>query len=470
MGRRFSSAKRKAWVADGAVAREGDRPLKDGPPLVWKWHEQRACGIEEHFGRVEECAESWQVVERCETDHCKRARAKGDLDAGIETYPVGCCSRFFCKECRERLAVRFRRDFNAARQGVIWQASLVGVTSKWRDEKQFRERLITLTTPHVGSLEERNEWAFAAWTGFLKSWNEWHRSTLAGAFVTFDRRFDDASGKSMRAVTHLPEFELCQHARFWEWTEGNDHEGHPHFHVWAFGPFLPQELIERWWREAWERVSGHTVSVGSDGQARIIVDVRAVRGDRVQARDASGRGIVDERGRPVMVQLDRELVKYLTKDWGATVEATARVYAVLGERRARQASRGFFSTWAVPVLRVCATCGVAHERKEEGAPVSYALAPVDGSAIERLLEEPARGPPSVAPDYGRFPVTFAGIRQELVHEVERSSRASLYLTRGLRALHGLSDCRVRHAVIQPVSRREQRRIERERDQCKLYET
>lgn len=453
------------------AARRGDRPLKEGPPKVWTWHEQRAAGVEEHFERVRTCGESWQVVERCESDACRRARAKGETKAGIQNYVVGCCSRFFCTECRGRLAARFRRDFNAARQGVIWQAELAGLTRRFRKGGKFGERFITLTSPHVGTAAERVTWQFDAWPKFLKRWNEWHRKELGAELVKLDRTTETREGQRIRTSLVLPAYAFCQHARFWECTKGDDAEGHTHFHVWAFGPYIDQALLETWWREAWEETSGHKVPEQSDGQARIIVDVRAVRGDHVQAVDENGKRVVDEDGRPVMVRLDRELVKYLTKDWNMPASTMAAVYAALVERRARQASRGFFSTWAVPILRVCATCGVVHERKEEDAPVSYAIAPVEGSMLEYLLRVPERGPPVPAPAFE--PVsTFEGMRAELAHEVERASMTARAVTRGLRALagytvDGVSSRLVTRSVIQPVSRRESRRLERERRQCAL---
>lgn len=389
----------------------------------------------------------------------------------MQKYVCGCSSRFFCAECRGRLAARFRRDFNAARQGVIWQAELAGLCARWRRgapygaPERFAERFITLTVPHVGTTEERIEWQFGAWPKFLKKWNEWHRELLGHELVTLDRTTETREGQKVRTRLVLPAFEFCQHARFWECTEGDDGQGHNHFHVWAFGPFVPQALLERWWREAWEETSGHKVETQSDGQARIVVDVRAVRGDEVQAVDRNGRPVF-EGGKPVMVRLDRELVKYLTKDWHMPAETMARVYAALVDKRARQASKGFFSTWAVPILRVCATCGVAHERGEEGAPVTYYIAPVEGTMLEYLLREPVRGPPTPAPAF-EGPSTFEGVRAELALQVERDSMVVGRLSSALRSLHGFSDSRPLRTVIQPVSRREQRRSERDRRQCNL---
>jgi hypothetical protein len=185
----------------------------------------------------------------------------------------------------------------------------------------------------------------------------------------------------------VPVRDLCHEVRFFEWTQGDDGQGHPHFHVWAFGPYVPHGLIELWWREAWCEVSGNELE-------RIIVDVRKVQGDEVEARDALGNVVLDANGQPKKARIDHELIKYLTKEWEdgkhASPEVFAALWAELSPRRARQPSRGF-NAWAVPILRTCERCGLSHDIGADDSPFRWRVEPREGSAIEHMMRP--RGPP-----------------------------------------------------------------------------
>jgi hypothetical protein len=215
--------------------------------------------------------------------------------------------------------------------GLTWQCSLAGLTKKFRKGGRFGERLITLAPPHVGTAEQRIAWNFDAWPHFLKRLHEWTREKYGSETTRFTLSEEGAEPVENDVRT----FELCHHARFWEVTSGADGEGHPHFHVWHWGPYIEQALLESWWREAWERASGHRVPENRNGERRIMVDVRAVIGDEVEVRDEQGRPIVDEHGRVKTTRLDRELVKYLTKDVDLPPHLMARIYGELLGRRAR---------------------------------------------------------------------------------------------------------------------------------------
>ena len=412
-GRSFAKRKRAEFVnaaLDGGVQTVplGDRRERV-MPSVSKWHESRANGIEQVFERVEECGGAFEAVARCTSPACRTARSS-DSEAGVIRVPLGCSSRFFCDTCKTRIAVRFRREFQAARLGVIWAAQLQGRHSRWRPkfgpEARLSERLVTLTAPHVGTAVERVKWLFKAWPRFLRAWNGYIRDQLGETECTVGAKRGDGNlttlpfdrdgqpigtgqwvgpGKDDREARCLVRA-LCHETRVFEWTKGDDGNGHPHFHLWAFGPFMPQELIESWWREAWQWASGHAVNT-------IMVDVRKVVGDTVDARDADGNPIIGDDGRPTKAQVANELIKYLTKDWGAEPEVFALIYAELFERRARQTSRGF-SQFSVAEVRICEDCGCVHESERgfrwtiEGAP---------GSLFEPLRQSPSRGPPAWPP-------------------------------------------------------------------------
>jgi hypothetical protein len=276
------------------------------------------------------------------------------------------------------------------------------------------------------------KWLFKAWPFFLKLWNAYIREQLGDAECTEGEKRGDSNGnltsvpidrdgqpigtgqwlgsvrgREMRCLVRA----LCHEVRVFEWTKGNDGDGHPHFHVWAFGPFMPHELLKEWWRQAWERASARSVATDDQGEAILMVDVRKVVGDTVDARDADGKPIVDDSGKTEKAQIGNELIKYLTKDWGAEPDVFAAIYAELFERRARQTSRGF-AALSVPEVRICEACGCLHESERgfrwtiEGAP---------GSLFEPLRQSPSRGPPS-------WPALPAGvIRQPWVEDQIRDA-------------------------------------------------
>jgi hypothetical protein len=373
LGRRRSDVERRKWRAGGTIARQGDRRLQN-VPKVHPWHEARARGSVEHFRRVETCGEQWSAVARCPSTECTTARARGDRDRGVRVRPCGCGSRFFCEECRLQVALRFRRDFNAARLGLLWDGRRAGLLDRWRPKEgpgaRFGERLITLVAPHregdrVFSARERVQWLRDAINWFLRKLRE-HRLAQLG----------------------LKNAVLCEWARFFEWTDGDDNLGHPHWHVWDFGPWVDAELLTEWWREAWTRESGVEPSQFN------TVDVRAVNGETIE-----GKG--EDRG----TRLDRELIKYLTKSWGGNAEAFAEVYAELVGKRARQTSSGFYD-WSVELVHVCPDCGLVLDEPD----VVWKREPVRGSALEALMTTPhtetCRGPPM--PDVGVVHPDVAG--------------------------------------------------------------
>ena len=379
---------RSAIDGGARVARKGDRYLSR-LPRASKWHESRATGLEEVFRRVEDCGEQFAAVARCTSSACRASRGTTNPEAGVLRVPLGCSSRFFCDSCKTRIAVRFRREFQAARLGVIWAATLQGRLSRWRPrfgpEARFSERLLTLTAPHVGTAVERVSWMFKAWPFFLKRWNAYIRDQLGGAECTSGAKRGDGFLTSIPVDRDGCPIELvrtlAQEGRFFEWTAGSDGQGHPHFHVWAFGPFMPIELVREWWREAWQRVSGHVAP-------SIMVDLRKVLGDTVEERDGDGRAVLGDDGEPKRANIANELIKYLTKDWGAEAEVFAEIYAELFERRARQTSRGFAS-FSVAQIRICDDCGCLHE-SERG--YRWTIEGVPGSLFEPW-GPPVRGPP-----------------------------------------------------------------------------
>lgn len=157
------------------------------------------------------------------------------------------------------------------------------------------EKLLTLTLPHIEGheLERRIADLRAAWTLFLKFFNEACRD------------------RGVEGIEWLRAFENEQ---------GSDGNGHPHFHLWVFAPWLDVEELRYFWRVALQRIG---FPIGDDDA--LVIDLRAIRG-----KDGAAN----------------EIIKYLTKDVtsGGTLVAPewyARMYAALDGTRTMQGSRGF---------------------------------------------------------------------------------------------------------------------------------
>jgi hypothetical protein len=235
-----------------------------------------------------------------------------------------CRIGILCVPCRSKKTAERRRQFARARSALLDGAKKRGLLHPKRPGGAYSEKLLTLTVPHVlaHDVARRIGFVLEAWPHFLKALNGWLREREAAGV------------------------EWLRHA---EWTVGEDGQGHPHFHVWCFGPFLPREWLVAWWSEALVRV-GFGAELGSLGQRELlsglVVDIRAVRSGRVE----DGEGIVTE------------VIKYMTKDIvakGAYVEPAtyARVYESLDGRRPMQASRGFLALGKEQAC--CAECGAA---------------------------------------------------------------------------------------------------------------
>ncbi len=221
------------------------------------------------------------------------------------------------------------------------QARARGLLFRWRKGGRYSEKLFTLTIPHHerDTVRGRIESVLSAWKYFLKSFNAWARSK---------------------------KFEL-EWVRVLEWTQGSDNLGHPHLHVWIFSPYLPQDFLSAWWREALERAG---LLLG-DQEELLDVDIRA-----------AGDDVADE------------LIKYLCKDIGAGGEYVApatfaEVYAALDGRRAMQGSSGFLALGDAPSR--CRYCGASGSLR-----VRARQMPLSPEQVKKDLARLARsqGPPS----------------------------------------------------------------------------
>src|SRR5690606_37964489 len=113
--------------------------------------------------------------------------------------------------------------------------SLTVEARRRRCDRRIRERFMTLTIPHPEDMQpaERVRVLYEAWRPFSK----WLR-----------KRMKDDAGQNE---------DLVHYWRMFEWTEGADGLGHPHFHVWLHSPFLRQDDVHEAWERAVRSAIGH---------------------------------------------------------------------------------------------------------------------------------------------------------------------------------------------------------------------
>lgn len=294
------------------------------------WYASRATGQRERFDRIRECGKGKVMTVLCTACGVTSER------------PMTCGHSIACPSCRARKLHKRRGRVSRARAVVLEHAARAGLLRFKRRGGRHSEKLLTLTLPHrvEHDVSQRIEFVFTAWPHFLKAMNAWLRE-------------NEETATWLRSA---------------EWTIGSDAQGHPHVHVWFFGPFLPRELLVDWWLVALERV-------GFPVAGTPIVDVRTIRAGKVD----DGSGIVTE------------VIKYVTKDIvrpGVYVDAEtyARVYEAFDARRVQQASSGFI---ALGTQHVCCPDCDAHRsflvRVDDG--------PWRGGLDAQRAHRDAQGPP-----------------------------------------------------------------------------
>ncbi|MGH7295875.1 MAG: hypothetical protein ACRELB_13110 [Polyangiaceae bacterium] len=285
----------------------------------------------------------------------------------VVEHGVRCRIGIVCVSCRGKIASQRRWQFARARNVVLEGALKRGLFSRSRVGGRHSEKLLTLTLPHLPEhhVRTRIDSVLAAWPYFLKQLNAYLRER----------------GES------------CEWLRHAEWTIGGDGQGHPHLHVWFFGPFLPHlphdDRVTAWWREALVRSGFHCAGgplALREALNGLVVDLRAVRNGAVD----DGGGIVTE------------VIKYMTKDMvkpGVYVpaETYARVYEAFDGRRPMQASKGFMALGKQEVC--CVECGAEKSYlvrlRREGKGETYG--PWMGTTEAHRAHALAQGPPPVTP-------------------------------------------------------------------------
>lgn len=179
-----------------------------------RWHEHRATGQRKRFRRIRSCGAQMRIAT------CRGCASEG------KAVPEGCGVTRVCKRCQDYRAGQRRARFGRARASLLRDAARRHLFKKDRAFGRFGEKLLTLTIPHVtrgecvgkrlreapSEVACRIDGLFAAWPIFLRIFRKVFRQ-LGIEPPTVHRSF--------------------------EWTPGNDGQGHPHFHCYMFSPFVP---------------------------------------------------------------------------------------------------------------------------------------------------------------------------------------------------------------------------------------
>lgn len=306
-----------------------------GDESGYRWHMGRAHGQEERFERIRDCG---KVLMPCQ------CRACGEES---HTVPQRCACHRACLPCRQQRAARDRARFEAGRQAALER--LRPLMTRGVGGNQFREVMLTLTVPHGASVSADIVALYGAWDRFRARMRYYLRARLR-----LPRR-------TMRSLAFVRVTEV-----------GTQNEGgHVHFHVWSILPFLPHEMLRRWWGEAlrdvpWvpvRYVDQLLVDADTPRARRNIMRAAAPRHDARRCRGVIPWPVVDVRQAH---DVAGELVKYLVKDLVDGGELVDPVefgawYCALEGRRLITASTRFWRE----VEAACQRCGTVGELRVE---------------------------------------------------------------------------------------------------------
>jgi hypothetical protein len=210
-----------------------------------KWHDGRAQGQRSRLETAAHCGVGSVTVE------CTCCGV-------VRESPVWCGIVRLCEGCNVRRSMRMRARFATSLRIVLAQAEAAGSLRRNRPGGALGQHHIVLTAPHVEVMGERCaegssidrgatakariELVFAAWRRMSRELQAWLREPWTGLRQTIG------------AVWH----------RAFEWTVGADGCGHPHFHLWALTPWLPEH-------------DDHRVASILDGKPRASLRCKAPR-------------------------------------------------------------------------------------------------------------------------------------------------------------------------------------------------
>lgn len=240
-----------------------------------KFWEGRASGQLKRFPTVMACgSRDITVTSRCH---------------GIEvaSIPARCGVVRCCKACAEHRASERRKRLYHARVEVLLDAPRLGLQLPFRAGGRFSEKMLTCTLPHFSIGQVTPDSALAeACEGYGR------RTTINARvqalrlaipkFLSKVRRYlGNELKRCPRAVGANPDdAKLARFYRLFEWTRGHDKNGHPHFHIYVWSPYLPYELLREWWAKCLRKVGapvGERVTAQGEIVDNVNCDVRELR-------------------------------------------------------------------------------------------------------------------------------------------------------------------------------------------------
>ena len=320
----FRRRRARAYRTQALVAQHA------GHDATWYW--QRAEGQGRRFERLMECGRVREVVTTC--------GACGD----VKRKPLTCRHHRICAECRGR----------RVRQG---QARIARTMERYLDAARnklphdWTTKFLTLTLPHLGSIEHDVD-------------------VLTSSFNSFWKRLREHLAVDRGIKRKMPWLRVLE-------TTTKTGTGHAHLHVLLTSPFVPVPVLSFLWAkslpfdylarcpvvpvedvldgmgyatEEWQRDQIRRVFVtrrGRNGRPLTHVAQPRVHVEKTYVPVRTGRHQAKVRSQAMQIAV--EVSKYLVKDayeqggalqWNALLNA--RIYEALEGHRVYQASKGFW--------------------------------------------------------------------------------------------------------------------------------
>jgi len=356
------------------AANEGDRnkvaEVIRGLVSSARWYAGRAAAQPVRFDSIRACG-SRVIKVACRVDA-----------EPLCAMPCRCGIVRRCDACAEHVARKRQRRISGARVAVIARGHRSGLFFPRRAGGAFTEKMLTLTVPHF-ELADASGKLLAACSGFgLETTVNARISALRLAWPKFMRRvrrwFTTRRTDPAYRFASAKDADALKVYRLLEWTRGHDGQGHPHFHVYVFAPWLPVALLRRWWAASLVEIgaplptsctacrAGGACSFAM-GEPHVTLDLRSLDGFSWAAlkeliKTGDRRAIELRMGS--FATGGEAAIKYAS-GWtmgdafgelpdASTLDVQRDLYCALEGRRLAQGSRGFL---APPVRPICACCG-----------------------------------------------------------------------------------------------------------------
>jgi len=234
------------------------------------------------------------------------------------------------------------------------------------------------------------------------------------------RALSTTSDPEAIALRHSPDAQHAHVVRFFEWTPGDDRQGHPHAHLWTFAPFISKELIRKLWSEA-VQATGYPARDGAHTDVRTFGARDAAMVRELMKSPEGQIKLARLSGSSPGLRHPKTVNEY-ADSWSITevldtepVTTSASLYCALQNRRMTQGTPGFFGTERKHVAcECCKAVGTLRARKEN---------PEARLELPPLVKAIPRGPPTAVRvstgtgwEYETHPSVFA---REASHAARR---------------------------------------------------